>query len=441
LGGRAGSETKLELDGWNLPSSTVNVATEDTGVGFRAVSVGGDSQVANRTPFAVDTLAECLEREPNDDRKTSQPVDAPIVVNGRIDRPGDWDVFCFDGRAGDSVVAEVQARRLNSPLDSLLELTDADGRQLAVNDDHEDKGAGLTTHHADSRISATLPADGSYYLRLGDTQRKGGTAYGYRLRVSAARPDFELRVVPSSINARAGVSVPVTVFALRRDGFAGDISLRLKDAPAGFTLAGAWVPAGQDQVRLTVTVPPTPTEEPVSLHLEGHAVIDGRELARPAVPAEDMMQAFIYRHLVPAEDLLVAVVGPRRYRAQVKRRGDQPVQLPVGGSIQVPFTMPVGLMLDQVKLTLNAPPAGVTIGKLSRTGSGVSIELRTDAKKIEPGRKGNLIVDAFMERAVIGPGGKPRGNKRRIPLGTLPAIPFEVAELNVANEADAPPAP
>jgi hypothetical protein len=48
---------------------------------------------------------------------------------------------------------------------------------LAFNDDHEDKASALSTHHADSLIQATLPADGSYYLRLGDAQHEGGSEY------------------------------------------------------------------------------------------------------------------------------------------------------------------------------------------------------------------------------------------------------------------------
>ena len=44
-------------------------------------------------------------------------------------------------------------------------------------------------------------------------------------------------------------------------------------------------------------------------------MIEGREIVRQAVPAEDMMQAFIYHHLVPMQDLLVAVIGRERLRA------------------------------------------------------------------------------------------------------------------------------
>ena len=99
------------------------------------------------------------------------------------------------------------------------------------------------------------PSAGTYYLHLYDAQNQGGPEYAYRLRISPPRPDFELRVVPSSVNARAGTAVPITVHALRRDGFDGPIDLELKDAPAGFSLSGAKIPAGQAKVRLTLTVP------------------------------------------------------------------------------------------------------------------------------------------------------------------------------------------
>ena len=106
---------------------------------------------------------------------------------------------------GETVVAEVYARRLDSPLDSVLKLTDAKGKLLAFNDDHEDLGSGVNTHHADSYLMARLPADGTYYVHLGDTARNGGEEYAYRLRISEAQPDFALRVVPSSVSLRSKI--------------------------------------------------------------------------------------------------------------------------------------------------------------------------------------------------------------------------------------------
>ncbi|MCU0772559.1 MAG: hypothetical protein MUE94_12450 [Verrucomicrobia bacterium] len=46
-----------------------------------------------------------------------------------------------------------------------------------------------------------------------------------------------------------------------------------------------------------------------NLEIEGRAVVAGREIIRPGVPPEDLMQAFLYRHLVPMEQWMVAVVG------------------------------------------------------------------------------------------------------------------------------------
>src|SRR6185436_2336136 len=144
----------------------------------------------------------------------------------------------------------------------------------AINDDYEDKGAGLLTHHADSRVEVTLPATGTYFVRVTDAQRHGGSEFGYRLRIGSPDPDFALRIVPSTLNVRAGGTVTLTAYALRRDGFNGEIALGLKDAPHGFYLGGGRIPANQDSVRLTLTAPPTPADEAQSLTIVGVATTD-----------------------------------------------------------------------------------------------------------------------------------------------------------------------
>ena len=426
LGGPAGEKTDVELKGWNLPVDKVTMDAREKGPGVHPLSVSRGEQVSNHVPFAVDTLPECLEKESNDSSLKAQQVTLPMMVNGRIDKSGDWDVFHVAGHAGEQIVAEVYARRLDSPLDSVLKLTDAAGRQLAFNDDHEDKGSGLNTHHADSLILATLPADGTYYVHLGDAQRQGGLEYGYRLRLSPPRPDFELRVVPSSLNAGAGQTVPLTVYALWKDGFSGDITLALKDAPRAFTLSGALVPAHQDQVRLTLTVPFIPVNEPLSLGLEGRATIQGREMVRSAVPADDMMQAFAYRHLVPAQDLTVAVLKRGATRGPVRILSAQPVRIPAGGTARVRVAMPAPKFFDKVQFELSEPPDGITVRDASSDQTGTEITLQTDAAKVKPGLKGNLIVHVVGERTPAP--GKAKANRQRVPLGTLPAIPFEIVK-------------
>jgi len=429
LGGRAGAKTNVELTGWNLESTRVTMDGKGKAAGIYALNTRAAGLVANSLPFAVDTLAEVFEREPNDSAKTAQRVAPPVAVNGRVDRPGDWDVFSFTGRAGDTIVAEVLARRLSSPLDSVLELIDAAGRRLAFNDDHDDKGAGLLTHQADSLLEVVLPANGTYVVRLGDGQGQGGPEYAYRLRISAPRPDFDLRVSPSSVNVSAGATVPLAVTAIRRDGFAGDIAVALKDAPDGFVLSGGVIPAGQDQVRMTVTAPPAVMREPVAVSLEGRAVIGGKTVIRQAVAAEDMMQAFASRHLVPADDLWFAVSGRGATRVSSRVLASQPVKIPAGGSARVRASFPPAYRLFQnLELELSDPPGGVTLGDLRLSGDGAEFVLRADPTKIAAGRRGNLIVAISGERTPAATAEQPSPVRRRVPLGTLPAISFEIVE-------------
>ena len=233
------------------------------------------ASIINRHAFAIDTLPECLEKEPNDSPGSAQQVTLPMIVNGRIDKGGDTGRVPFrrPGRERDRRGGLRAA--IGSPLDSVLQ---ADRRRRpATGVQRRPGGQGRGTGDAPRRFApsaSTLPADGTYYLHLGDAQHKGGPEYGYRLRISPPRPDFELRVVPSSINIRGGATIPLTVYALRKDGFAGDITLALKDAPPGYVLSG-WVPGGQDKVQVTLTAPPSPTDEPITLSLEGRTADRG----------------------------------------------------------------------------------------------------------------------------------------------------------------------
>jgi hypothetical protein len=285
----------------------------------------------------------------------------------------------------------------------------------------------LTTHHADSRLSATLPANGAYYVHLGDTQRKGGPEYAYRLRLSSPRPDFELRVAPSSLSLRGGATVPLTVYALRKDGYSNEIALALKGAPAGFLVSGARVPAGQDQVRLTLTAPALPQKEPFTLRLEGRATIGGREVVHPAVPAEDMMQAFAYRHLVPAQEFRVAVSGRGAQWGMVRVLSDTPVKIPVGGTARVRLNVPGRAVADRLDLELSEPPEGVSVKNVVSSGFGTEMVLQSDAAKSKSGLKGNLIVNAFAGKTEAPAKPKALGGNRRV-MGTLPAIPFEMVK-------------
>src|SRR5579871_6403795 len=102
-------------------------------VHFRVVSSGGISSVGKW--LVGRDIPDIAEKEPNNAVSEAQSVSLPVAVNGAIDTLGDQDVFAFDLEAGKTFVAEVKAAVVDSSLDSLLTLRDANG-EVASNDDY-----------------------------------------------------------------------------------------------------------------------------------------------------------------------------------------------------------------------------------------------------------------------------------------------------------------
>ena len=428
LGGRPGTPVKINLAGWNLPKPATLLTPPANIAGIVPVPELNNGFDINGRLFAVDALPQVTAAASGNDRSHAQQVALPVIINGRIDTPGSIGVFAFQCRAGEQVVAETYARRLYSELDSWLKVTDAAGHQLAFNDDAADKGAGLLPFCADSYLTFTAPAKGTYYLYIGDSQQKGGPDYGYRLRISEPIHDFALRVVPSSINGRTGTAVPITVYALRKDGFSGAIDFALKDAPKGFILTGGRIPPGENQVRATLTFPRLPQDNVLSLNVEGSANIDGRDVVHPALPADDMMQAFAYHHLVTASSLLAVVTGTNAGRPPMQILSPEPMKLTPGGAGQAKISLGgrPPFAIGEAQLQLNDAPDGITVDNITVTADGAMISFKADAAKVKAGLKGNLIIEAFIERMQPAKDGAP-AKKARWSIGYLPAIPFEVA--------------
>jgi len=427
LGGRAGRPCSVQVKGWNLPVETIHLEPSfyRGGGTVRPDVLEQNNIFSNRVGFIVDTLREVDENEPNENPDTAQDVGFSVIINGRIDHPGDVDFFKFSG-AG-AVVAEVYARRLYSPLDSVVRLTDSHGKVLAHDDDYEDKAWPLITHHADSRLLTTTK--GAHYISISDAQGRGGPDFAYRLYIRPPRPDFDLRVTPSSVTTQAGTCVPITVHAIRKDGFNDDITLELVSAPKGFGLGGAWVPGGQDKARLTLTVPMEAAKEPFLLQLTGHAMIHGRRLSRPAFPAEEMTQAFAYRHIVPTKDWAVFVTGkpPGKLPCTFVDAG---LRLPAEGVGQARFMVDEGLDSHSLRFELSEPPQGITLQKPVPVGlgRGLVVPIKCEPEKVKAGLKGNLLFVLSQEHTYVNKTDKKLTTSRNV-IGMLPAVPFEVLSI------------
>jgi hypothetical protein len=422
LGGAVGHPVPVQLTGWNLPQTwATNFSAEQGTLPFQLVE---GARCSNVLPWRADKLPQISEAEPNNRTERPQNIQLSCIVDGRIDQAGDVDFYSFSAEAGQEVVLEVMARRLMSPLDSAIRLLDSKGTMIAANDDFRDPAIGLQTHHADSYLLARLPEKGTYLVQVTDAQHQGGNAFAYRLRVSTPQPDFELRLAPATITGRPGLSYPLTCYAIRRDGFKGEIKLALEGAPAGFSLSGAVIPADQDSVRFTLGLPPNASSGRLPLSITGSASVNSTRLIRKAVPVEDMMQAFFYRHLVPATEFDVCIVGRSWMRNPMRISGPGRVGIPAGGTAKVSLAGVMPGLGDRIELVLNQPPETMEISGVGSGRNEAELTLKAGSA-LKPGTRGTLIVDLVPN----GPGaGKGKGNSARgkVAVGSLPAIQYEI---------------
>jgi hypothetical protein len=110
LGMRRGTTTKLELNGWNLASPTVEV--KDTAL--------------LRPEGSLNQIRLAIGDEPEVMATDSVPV--PVTINGRLTT--EHRDFRFHAKKGEPLIIETNAARLGSPLDSVLEILDANGKPV-----------------------------------------------------------------------------------------------------------------------------------------------------------------------------------------------------------------------------------------------------------------------------------------------------------------------
>lgn len=440
LGGQVGTDVTVSLQGWNLPQTELTLRPRKARRNLAQwFSVPAAADAVNgsplKVPLYVDRSKEYSDQEPNDSRESAQAIPEMAIVNGRIDRPGDVDVYRFEGSG--RLAVHVLARRAGSPLDSVVTIWDESGREIAFNDDLEDRSQALSTHHADSHLTVTLPKSGVYYVQLADAQRAGGDEFVYRMQVTVPHPDYELRITPATIIARPGAIVPITVHALRSDGFNEDVHLSLVAPPPGFQLDGGVLPAGADLVHCTLQIPRTSGGDVARLELQGEATVKGLRRTEVAVPAENMMQAFIWYHLVPAEDWNIVISGPAGGRPPIDFPAYDPASARVLPRLKLPAgqsTVVMGRVIQKnvpaqdVRLELREPPPGVSIEKVEARGEVLEVSVRVDAEKAVLGHSGNLILQAFSETTPPPTEENTSPEPQRRFLSDLPALPYEVVK-------------
>jgi len=177
----------------------------ETPVGLYTLRLRSPEGLSNALLFSVGALPEVFEEESrqaahralNNSVEGSQALEIPATVNGTLSGP-DRDVYRFEGRKGQRLVIEVEARRAGSALDPVIRLLTAEKNQIAISNDTHGLGV-------DCRLDLSLPESGPYYLMVHDARFSEQEQNFYRLKIG----EFAYAAGLFPLGGRRGEKVPV----------------------------------------------------------------------------------------------------------------------------------------------------------------------------------------------------------------------------------------
>lgn len=121
-------------------------------------STGSYSLAIDRVPLVTDTDPDNTISEAVN---TKVSLAEPITISEAIDSLTDVDIYQFELDAGNTISLDIDAAEIDSELDSVLQIFNADGEKLATNDDASAPDENPTL---DSYLEFTALTAGSYYV-------------------------------------------------------------------------------------------------------------------------------------------------------------------------------------------------------------------------------------------------------------------------------------
>lgn len=196
-------------------------------------------------------------------------------------------------------------------MDGTLKLYDPEGIPIAESDGTKEPfNVGEYIQHVDPCLSLTLPKDGEYRIVLADRTLGHGPDHRYWLRLGPPVPDFAIYSTASNINIPYGNAAHLQLMIHRQEGFTNVVRIICEDYVLGENIIG---PTNVEHV-VTFKAKKGGTTKPTPIKIFAESVGEGERLRRQVIPADQMMQAFAYDHLLPAESFYAM-----QYRAPVRK--------------------------------------------------------------------------------------------------------------------------
>lgn len=395
--------------GINLDGARVLVAED-------GIQVSRDGLLSNRMPFDRREAPTAHEADLDAERRITKEV---LVLDGGIDQPGAVDRFRRRVEAGEILRLDVLARRLGSPLDAVLSVRSANGRLLASNDDAPHQRIGTATHVADPTLVLRCESAGDLRIELADACDEGGADFTYRLLIGETAPPPAL-VTPATAEIPPGGAAAFVLHLPSPTAYPR--TLRLDGDAAGLRVHPARIPPGQDRLLITLVAASDAAAGPRQPRLFLDA---GDGSPQTVLFAEDQMQAFLWRHLVPVSRPVI-LIGQTPAPLRLSAAEPPAITVAPGGRSRLDLSV-VAPAMGFIRLQLVDPPPGWSLEKatLNPRRDQVSLILAASA---EASRETTVVLQASVGPPTEKPAERAAGDARpqRL-LCTMPALSARLA--------------
>ncbi len=218
----------------------------------------------------------------------------------------------------------------------------------------------------DSFLLFDPPADGKYTVQISDAERRGGVNFGYALTVREPKPGFTVDFSPKEPKLTTNGASPITVTAVRHDGYAGPINISLQNLDNSLQAASARIEAEEETTVIALEATPVAKGELKPFTLIAEASIGGTK-QKLEVPGQSPK-------LIPPGDIVTMVESPV-------------VQLQPGGSTQITIRIERrNGFKGRIPLEVRGLPYGVQVTDVGLNGILITERdmVRTFTLKAEP---------------------------------------------------------
>ncbi len=188
----------------------------DAATGVYPVRVETADGISNVQLFSIGDFTELTEDEaamgalPNRNDSIENPQSLPesaVTVTGTL-RGAERDFYRVQAKAGERRVIEVEGRRIGSAIDPVIRVFDAAGKELAKSEDTPRLGL-------DARVDLKFPGDGYYYVEVHDARFSAQSANFYRLKTGVY--DYPTDIFPLGGRRGEVVEVSLGAQTLKAD--------------------------------------------------------------------------------------------------------------------------------------------------------------------------------------------------------------------------------